>query len=101
VPRGVQGKSHRPLLDDPEAEWDRPAFSVFGRKDRVIGLAARTERYRYAEYLDGTAMLFDHESDPHERKNLADSPEHRAVRKELHKVLAAWRKREGVPEPKR
>jgi hypothetical protein len=28
-------------------------------------------------------MLFDHESDPHETKNLADDPNFAAVRKEL------------------
>jgi len=35
--------------------------------------------------------LYDVEQDPHELKNLADSPEHAAVFKELQTALAKWR----------
>src|SRR5262249_40622461 len=65
-----------PLLKDPEAKWDHPAFSVTGSGGKVAGAAVRTERYRYAEWDGGKggAMLFDHDGDPHETKNLADDP---------------------------
>jgi arylsulfatase A-like enzyme len=84
-PKGLQGHNLAPLLADPRAEWKHPAFSVIGSGGKPAGIAVRTERFRYAEYDGGKAgaMLFDHESDPHETKNLADDPNFAAVRKEL------------------
>jgi arylsulfatase A-like enzyme len=84
APRGLEGTSLRPLLDDPGATWERPAYSVF-RRGKVLGVAVRTGRYRYVEYDGGRAgaMLFDHEADPHESRNLAEEEKFAGVRKEL------------------
>jgi arylsulfatase A-like enzyme len=97
VPAGLDGRSIRPLLDDPTAGWDHPAYTVSGNAGRLIGVAVRTEKYRYAEYDGGQggAMLFDEQADPHEMKNLADDPAHAKVRAELSalaKKLAAEKK---------
>jgi arylsulfatase A-like enzyme len=75
-PKGLEGRSLVPLLADPSAKWDRPAFSVFGPTGKRLGVAVRTERFRYVEYDGGKdgAMLFDEQADPHERKNLAADP---------------------------
>jgi arylsulfatase A-like enzyme len=73
-PPGLQGHSLAPLLVDPHAAWDHPAFTVIGNQNRLAGVAVRTEKFRYAEYgADGSggAMLFDEAADPHELKNLA------------------------------
>jgi uncharacterized sulfatase len=47
--------------------------------------------------------LYDTQSDPHEIHNLADSPEHQAVLKELRAALDKWiedtRDLGAVPEP--
>jgi arylsulfatase A-like enzyme len=83
-PKGLQGHSLKPLLDDPKALWDHPAYSVFGpNPDKLVGVAVRTERFRYVDYGAAGAMLFDHTTDPHERKNLIDDPKFAQVRDEL------------------
>jgi iduronate 2-sulfatase len=85
-PSGIVGESLRPLLDNPTAKWNQPAYTVtkFGPN---IGRAVRTEQWRYAEYDDGGAMLFDRRKDPHELKNLANDPAHAKVAAEMKALL--------------
>jgi iduronate 2-sulfatase len=87
-PAGLQGHSLKPLLDDAKAKWDHPAFTVAGNA-KNLGVAVRTEKYRYAEWDGGKngAMLFDVTSDPTERKNLADDPKFADVRKKLAELV--------------
>jgi iduronate 2-sulfatase len=84
VPAGLEGHSLVPLLADPSAAWDHPAFTVFGTGKR-LGVAVRTDKYRYVEYDGGTAgaMLFDEAADPSESKNLIGDPKLATVREEL------------------
>lgn len=79
APAGLEGTSLVPLLNDPDAQWDRPAFTVQTRGWH-IGRSVRTERWRYTQWDDGRrgSMLFDHQNDPRELKNLAGDPEHAA-----------------------
>jgi arylsulfatase A-like enzyme len=95
-PAGLQGDSLAPLLADPQAEWDKPAFSVSGNNNRLAGVAMRTERYRYVEYdgPNGGAMLFDETADPHETKNLAEEAGMAEVRRELAKKVQQFRESE-------
>ena len=67
---GLEGVSLRPLLENPEAAWDRPALTTFGPGNHSI----RSEHYRYSVYTDGSEELYDHREDPHEWKNLATDP---------------------------
>jgi iduronate 2-sulfatase len=87
APQGLAGQSLKPLLDNPQAKWDQPAYTVtkFGAH---IGKAVRTERWRYAEYDDGGAMLFDRRKDPHELKNLANDPAYAKTVAEMKKLLS-------------
>jgi iduronate 2-sulfatase len=86
-PAGLEGHSLTPLLNDPAAKWDHPAYSVAGNL-RNLGVAVRTPRYRYAEWNGGEngAMLIDEQNDPHETRNLIDDPQHQAVREELSRL---------------
>ncbi|MCB1064094.1 MAG: sulfatase [Verrucomicrobiae bacterium] len=67
---GLEGVSLRPLLENPEAPWDRPAITTFGPGNHTI----RSEHWRYSVYADGSEELYDHRIDPNEWKNLATDP---------------------------
>jgi arylsulfatase A-like enzyme len=87
MPEGTVGESMVPLLDNPDAEWDRPAHSVWSEDGRTLhGVAVRTPRWRFAEFgKDGEhgAMLFDRDKDPLELTNLCYQPEYKPVWNEL------------------
>ena len=84
---GNEGHSLRPLLHNPRACWDHPAYSVWSEDGQTLhGVMVRNEKWRYAEYgLNGEkgAMLFHPQADPFEMKNLADDPAYARVRAEL------------------
>lgn len=66
----LDGVGLRPLLEQPQREWERPAVMTFGRGNHAV----RSERYRYIRYANGDEELYDHASDPHEWTNLAADP---------------------------
>lgn len=82
------GKSLLPLLNDPKARWDKPAFT-FVRRWKVLGISVRTERWRYTEWDEGRlgAELYDHANDPNEWRNLANDPKFADVVKEMKRFL--------------
>lgn len=99
----TEGVSLKPLLDNPQAEWSRPAFSQVSRGVAVgtfapkadaegdkkakkgkgkgkaggfMGVSVRTEQYRYTEWDEGRqgVTLFDMQSDPQEAKDISKDP---------------------------
>jgi uncharacterized sulfatase len=88
APGGLEGASLKPLLRDPAAPWDRPAYS-FALVQGVLGRAVRTDRWRYAEWDEGKAgaFLFDRSNDPDELKNLVADSAHAATVKVLKQKL--------------
>lgn len=66
-----EGQSLRPLIDQPDAEWNHPAITSFGPDNYSV----RSTRYRFIQYHDGSRELYDHQSDPHEWTNLAEQPQ--------------------------
>ena len=87
-PGGLEGQSLVPLLRDPRQIWDHPAYTVTLR-GKIFGRTVRTERYRYTEWdpEGAQAELYDHRSDPHERRNLAAEPSYASVRKQMRDWL--------------
>jgi PelA/Pel-15E family pectate lyase len=86
---GVEGRSLQPLLEDPDASWNHPAYTVWSEDGRqVTGVAVRTEHWRYAEFFGRGAgtMLIDSESDPHEMTNIVDEPGHSEVTERLSRL---------------
>lgn len=51
----------------------------------------RTRRYKLNWYDRGAKELYDLETDPHELRNLADSPENAKLQSDLENRLTAWR----------
>jgi iduronate 2-sulfatase len=94
APQGLAGRSLRPLLQNPKASWDRPAYTQVRRgaaEKAFWGYSVRTERWRYTEYDRGQqgSELYDHNRDPREFHNLAADPRHAAVVQEMKKLLHA------------
>jgi uncharacterized sulfatase len=103
APAKLDGKSLKPLLDDPQAAWDKPAITQVTRgqinppadpakkktQPGFMGYSLRTERYRYTEWDGGKrgVQLYDYQTDPQELKNLADDPQLAKVREELRALL--------------
>jgi uncharacterized sulfatase len=87
-PSKLAGKSWKALLDDPQADWNKPAFTQVWR-GQFPGHSVRTERYRYTEWDGGKqgAQLYDYKSDPEEKRNLIDDPAHAATLSELKKLV--------------
>jgi len=83
------GKSLVPLLRHPSTEWNRPAVTEFLKGNAAV----RSDRFRYIRYRDGGEELYDHKSDPHEWRNLADDANHTATKQELARWLPkVWAK---------
>ena len=79
----LDGQSLIPLLRDPARPWERPAITTAGRGQH----AARSDRWRYIRYSDGTEELYDHQHDPQEWTNLAGRPELAKVKLEHKRWL--------------
>lgn len=87
-PRHLEGAPLAPLLDNPRAEWNRPAYTVQVR-GWFLGRSVRTGRWRYTEWDEGRrgASLYDLDADPHAMSNLAGDPKHAATVRELRTLL--------------
>ncbi|MCW0217305.1 MAG: sulfatase [Prosthecobacter sp.] len=81
-PEHLDGHSLLPMLRDPSVKSKTPAITTMGGGDKA-SYAARSDRWLYIRYADGSEELYDHENDPHEWTNLAGQPEHDAVKAEL------------------
>ncbi len=87
-PKGLEGVSLRPLLEDPSAESSRPAFTQVQRGG-FPGHSVRTARWRYTEWDFGAkgSELYDHNADPQEQHNLAPDPKYSATVVEMKSLL--------------
>ncbi len=88
MPPGLEGTSLVPLLDNPAAPWDRPAFTLVARED-WLGRSVRTGQWWYTEWDEGRrgVELYDLQADPHELKNLAKNPARANTVAELRQLL--------------
>lgn len=88
APAKLEGHSLAPLLRNPNAKWDHPAFSVVVYQGKM-GKSVRTERWHYVQWNDEKAseMLLDTAKDPLELKNLASDPTYAKTVAEMRKLL--------------
>lgn len=92
TPDGLDGRSLAPLLAEPDAKWDHPAYTVWNERSRgVSGIVVRTEQWRYAEFFGpgAGAFLTDPVNDPAELHNLVNDPRYASVVKELSALARA------------
>ncbi len=102
APAYLGGVSLRPLLENPQAPWSRPAFTQVQR-GAFPGHSVRTQRWRYTQWDRGEkgAELYDHDADPHERKNLAADPRHADIVAQLRGLLQGnWPEGNAAPASK-
>jgi arylsulfatase A-like enzyme len=83
LPDHLEGPSLKPLLLDPNAQWDHAAKTTHGFGNHAV----RTERWRYIRYNDGSEELYDHSKDQYEYNNLAQNPEYTDIKAQLAKRL--------------
>ena len=93
VPRHCDGKSFQPLLENPHLPWKEHIFSRYHHGETIT-----TKRYQYSEWRDSedgpviARMLYDHENDPDENKNVAEHADYQQQVTKLEKVLHQARK---------
>ncbi len=111
----LEGKSLRPVLDDPaatvkkaaETQHTRPAYPRAKTPLKAMGYSMRTDRYRYTEWRsvkDGSIMareLYDHQADPRETVNLAGQPDPCGDGRDSGEGIfpASSRSHDGQPHP--
>ncbi len=94
----LDGKSLQPLLNNQHTgSWENtPALTAvyagpeYENDPTMQHYALRTNQYRYILYNNGAEELYDHKTDPHEWKNIADSnlKTLNAMRKKLNNAVA-------------
>lgn len=91
---GLDGVSLAPLLANPDAAWERPAYTIWSEDGKSIsGVSVRNEKWHFAEFFarGPGRMLTDPINDPHELVNLADKPEHAEVVAEFSRLANEYR----------
>ena len=67
----LEGRNLLPLVNDPDANWPDHTVTTIGRGNHAI----TSKRWRFIQYFDGSAELYDRSTDPHEWNNLIDDPQ--------------------------
>ncbi|MEQ1749326.1 MAG: sulfatase-like hydrolase/transferase [Prosthecobacter sp.] len=87
---GFQGRSLKPVLEDPTATVNDAAFSWYP-KEGWLGIAMRTDKWRFVEWTKSGQQpvreLYNQVNDPQNNLNVADKPEHAQVIESLSKRL--------------
>ena len=94
IPDGLEGRSFKPLIDQPALPWKQAAFSD-KNMGGYHGRSIRTDRFRLVEWTkEGSETiyeLYDHETDPDENMNRADDPALQDRKSKLIEALhAGW-----------
>jgi arylsulfatase A-like enzyme len=96
VPESVSARSFAAVLRGEAPAHHEAIFGYFRDTQRMV----RTDRHKLIVYpRAGQIQLFDLETDPHERHNLAGTAEWADVQARLQAALDAWRRAHGDPLP--
>jgi iduronate 2-sulfatase len=87
---GFQGRSLKPVLDDPTTIVNDAAYSWYP-KAGYLGLTMRTDKWRFVEWTKPGEKteyeLYNMVHDPQNNLNVADKPEHAKIIESLSKRL--------------
>lgn len=100
---GFQGRSLKPVLDDPTAKVNDAAFSWYP-KEGWLGVTMRTEKWRFVEWTkagqEPVRELYNMELDPQNNVNVANNPEQNGSLEALSRRLRErFPEQEFVPPP--
>lgn len=79
----LDGMDLAPVLKGETKERGKPVLSTYTRGNHAV----RDNRYRYIRYANGDEELYDHETDPHEWRNIANNPDLEQVKKHMRQWL--------------
>jgi len=79
----LEGQSLRPLLLNPEKDWERPALTTLGKNNHSL----HSKDWHYIKWSDGTEELYKRTTDVNEWYNLADKPKYTKVKSSFQKWL--------------
>lgn len=79
----LEGNSIVPLIEKPDASWDKPVLSSWYYKNHSV----RSNDWHYIKYRDGGEELYNHKTDPGEHVNLAKDPAYADIITEHQKWL--------------
>ncbi len=92
IPKGLEGKSLKPVLEGRQTQVRDTVFLPFLDIQRSI----RDDRYKLIGYPKISHLqLFDLQNDPHELRNLIDDPSLQPRVAQLRQKLAEWQTRLG------
>ena len=97
-PKHLQGRSLKPMLNDPSAKGKQVAIStMIAPHTKQTGHSLRTDAFRYIAWEGGEELLYDHRIDPDELYNLADIPAQIERLTRMRERLAAHLKAVTLP----
>lgn len=84
IPKKLEGHSMKPLLENPDFNWEHPAIVTFPKPGSY---SVKKDHWDYIRYDNGAEELYDLSTDPNEYTNLARRPEYQAVIDQLKGYL--------------
>ncbi|MFZ2279107.1 MAG: sulfatase [Prosthecobacter sp.] len=98
-PKHLQGRSLKPMLDDPAAKSRQTAISTMvAPHTKLTGHSVRTDAFRYIVWeQNGGELLYDLRNDPDELHNLAAQPAQAERMNRMRERLAAHLKAVSAP----
>jgi arylsulfatase A-like enzyme len=89
-PKHLQGRSLKPMLDDPSTKGKQVAIStMIAPHTKQTGHSLRTDAFRYIAWEGGEELLYDLRTDADELHNLAKQPAQAERMERMRQRLAA------------